>query len=400
MVRRFARSEPACGSEKPWHQCSDASRIAGQPARLLVVGAPRDDRRPDLHDAVRVEDAGRAVLRHHLRVDDLLRGGRGAPAPLLGPEDRGPAPFVELVLPRLALVHDAHDATRRVGVLVVGPQLDERRHLLVEERLELFFERDVFGRPGEVHTEPDISVRSKYRASRGLHLLARAARAARLGARVPRGRGADDVRAAHGRARRRRHHARGLGARSSTSAGPACSSRSRRAVSGSASSTRSSCRRRWAARSSPGPYFSSAILATLAARALGLDDQLDALAAGTQRGTVALDEAGYGDPIERVHVRANGRGTRYKLDGVKPMVPDGCTGRLGARARPHARRPADVPRRATRDAEPVASLDVTRKFARIEFDETRAHARRSARRSRRHLAPHRRRRGRARSAPS
>ena len=75
----------------------------------------------------------------------------------------------------------------------------------------------------------------------------------------------------------------------------------------------------------PGPFFSSAILATLAARALGLDEQLAALAAGTQRGTVALDEAGYGDPIERVHVRANGRGTRYKLDGVKPMVPDGLT---------------------------------------------------------------------------
>src|SRR6476469_799546 len=69
----------------------------------------------------------------------------------------------------------------------------------------------------------------------------------------------------------------------------------------------------------------SVILATLAARALGLDEQLAALAAGTQRGTVALDEAGYGDPIERVHVRATGRGTRYKLDGVKPMVPDGMS---------------------------------------------------------------------------
>src|SRR5258708_7321431 len=71
----------------------------------------------------------------------------------------------------------------------------------------------------------------------------------------------------------------------------------------------------------PGPYFSSAIVATLAARALGLDDQLGALAAGTQRGTVALDEAGYGDPIERVRGRANGRGTRYTRDGVRPTVP-------------------------------------------------------------------------------
>jgi alkylation response protein AidB-like acyl-CoA dehydrogenase len=122
----------------------------------------------------------------------------------------------------------------------------------------------------------------------------------------------------------------------------------------------------------PGPFFSSAIVATLAARALGLDAQLEALAAGTERGTVALDEAGYGDPIDRVHVRANGRGTRYKLDGVKPMVPDGGSADwilVPARTREGLQtflveRPADV--------EPVASLDVTRKFARVEFSETRA----------------------------
>src|SRR5262249_9791133 len=72
----------------------------------------------------------------------------------------------------------------------------------------------------------------------------------------------------------------------------------------------------------PGPFFSCAIAATLAARALGLDPQLEALAAGTQRGTIALDEGGHGDPIERVRVRAAGRGTRYRIDGVKPMVLD------------------------------------------------------------------------------
>jgi alkylation response protein AidB-like acyl-CoA dehydrogenase len=120
----------------------------------------------------------------------------------------------------------------------------------------------------------------------------------------------------------------------------------------------------------PGPFFSSAILATLAARALGLDDQLAELAEGTERGTVAFDEAGYGDPIERVHVRAAGRGTRYKIDGVKPMVPDGCTANW-----------ALVPARTREgiqtfliddcDAQPVASLDVTRKFARYELDQTR-----------------------------
>src|SRR6185436_10124267 len=54
----------------------------------------------------------------------------------------------------------------------------------------------------------------------------------------------------------------------------------------------------------PGPYFSSALTATLAAQALGLGEQLEALAAGTQRGTVAIDEAGHGDPLERIRVRA------------------------------------------------------------------------------------------------
>jgi alkylation response protein AidB-like acyl-CoA dehydrogenase len=123
----------------------------------------------------------------------------------------------------------------------------------------------------------------------------------------------------------------------------------------------------------PGPYFSSAIVATLAVRALGLEDRLAALASGTERGTVALDEAGHGDPIERIRVRASGRGSRHHLDGVKPMVMDGAS--------------ADwilVPAR-TRDglqtflfendgnlAQLAPSLDITRKFARFEFDHTRA----------------------------
>jgi alkylation response protein AidB-like acyl-CoA dehydrogenase len=62
----------------------------------------------------------------------------------------------------------------------------------------------------------------------------------------------------------------------------------------------------------PGPFLSSAVLATLAARALGLDDHLRTLADGTARGTVAVDEAGHGDPIDRVHVRATGRGNRHR----------------------------------------------------------------------------------------
>ncbi len=119
----------------------------------------------------------------------------------------------------------------------------------------------------------------------------------------------------------------------------------------------------------PGPYLSSAVLSVLAARELGLDDRLAALAAGSERGTVALDEAGVGDPIERIRVRATGRGTRYRLDGVKPMVLDANT--------------ADWVLVAARSAEglqtflverpesvPAPSLDLTRKFASITFADT------------------------------
>src|SRR5947209_14886395 len=50
----------------------------------------------------------------------------------------------------------------------------------------------------------------------------------------------------------------------------------------------------------PGPYFSSSIFATVAARRLGATELLGGLADGTTRGTVALEELGHGDPIERV----------------------------------------------------------------------------------------------------
>jgi alkylation response protein AidB-like acyl-CoA dehydrogenase len=121
----------------------------------------------------------------------------------------------------------------------------------------------------------------------------------------------------------------------------------------------------------PGPFFSSSILATLAARELGLGDLLEQLAAGTARGTVALEEAGTGDPIDRIRVRATGRATRYKLDGVKPMVLDAHAADwvlVAARTRDGLQtflveRP---------ESTPAASLDVTRKFAAIEFRDTRA----------------------------
>lgn len=73
----------------------------------------------------------------------------------------------------------------------------------------------------------------------------------------------------------------------------------------------------------PGPYFSSAVLATVAARRLGLDDLLASLASGATRGTVALEEAGGGDPISRIRSRAVRKAGRWRLSGLKPVVLDG-----------------------------------------------------------------------------
>ena len=72
----------------------------------------------------------------------------------------------------------------------------------------------------------------------------------------------------------------------------------------------------------PGPFLSSAVLATLAARGLGLDDRLVSLAAGATRGTVAIDEEGHGDVLDRVRTRASRKSGRWLLNGHKPIVLD------------------------------------------------------------------------------
>jgi alkylation response protein AidB-like acyl-CoA dehydrogenase len=75
----------------------------------------------------------------------------------------------------------------------------------------------------------------------------------------------------------------------------------------------------------PGPFFSSAVLATLAAKALGLTDVLPALANGESRGTVAIEEIGTAsDVLADVATRASkGDDGSYRLDGLKPTVLDG-----------------------------------------------------------------------------
>ena len=119
----------------------------------------------------------------------------------------------------------------------------------------------------------------------------------------------------------------------------------------------------------PGPFLSSAVLATMAARRLGLEDRLDALASGVTRGTIALDEDGHGDVVDRVRTRASRKSGSWRLTGTKPIVLDGATADWVLVA---ARTQQGIGTFAVEHpaGRPVESLDVTRRLARLEFDGT------------------------------
>jgi alkylation response protein AidB-like acyl-CoA dehydrogenase len=119
----------------------------------------------------------------------------------------------------------------------------------------------------------------------------------------------------------------------------------------------------------PGPYYSSAVLATLAARRLDAVDLLAPLASGTLRGTVALEESGHGDPVDRVRTRARRKGASWILNGVKPLVLDGHTADwVIVVARTEEGLGSFLLQ--SPDALPVPTLDPTRKAARIELEDT------------------------------
>jgi alkylation response protein AidB-like acyl-CoA dehydrogenase len=119
----------------------------------------------------------------------------------------------------------------------------------------------------------------------------------------------------------------------------------------------------------PGPFFSSAVAATLAGNALGASELLDDLAAGTRRGTVALLEQGHGDPLSTVRTRARRKNAGWVVSGTKPLVVDGHTADWAIVV---ARSEEGV--RSYLLPEPkgelVPSLDPTRKVARLVLDET------------------------------
>jgi alkylation response protein AidB-like acyl-CoA dehydrogenase len=118
----------------------------------------------------------------------------------------------------------------------------------------------------------------------------------------------------------------------------------------------------------PGPFFSSAVCATLAGRALGESELLADLASGARRGTLAMEEFGSGDPLSRITTRATPDGTGWVLDGLKPTVLDGHTADFAvvvARCEPQGGLAAFVV--DSPEGSLVPSLDVTRKVARLEL---------------------------------
>jgi alkylation response protein AidB-like acyl-CoA dehydrogenase len=118
----------------------------------------------------------------------------------------------------------------------------------------------------------------------------------------------------------------------------------------------------------PGPFFSSAVLATLAARRLGADDLLEGLASGTLRGTVAIEEQGHGSPVDRVRTRARRKGANWVLTGLKPLVLDGHTADWVIVVARTEEGIGSFLLQAP-DCEPVPTLDPTRKAARLALDE-------------------------------
>jgi alkylation response protein AidB-like acyl-CoA dehydrogenase len=117
----------------------------------------------------------------------------------------------------------------------------------------------------------------------------------------------------------------------------------------------------------PGPFFSSAVMATIAAVRLGAHHLLGDLASGAKRGTVALEELGHDDPVSRVRATATrSRGGTWTLDGLKSVVLDGHSADWAIVA---ARTDDGIGAFLLEDpaGERVPTWDVTRKVARVEL---------------------------------
>ena len=109
-VDRAARSEPAPGSEKPWHQMTSLCRRGRDDVAALLVGAVDHHRRREEGEAQGVDGLGRPGARHLLLVQALLHQRAAAPAVLRRPVHPGEPGGGLLGLPA---------PTQREGLVVV-----------------------------------------------------------------------------------------------------------------------------------------------------------------------------------------------------------------------------------------------------------------------------------------
>jgi len=124
----------------------------------------------------------------------------------------------------------------------------------------------------------------------------------------------------------------------------------------------------------PGPFVSSAVAATLAAVRLGHSELLADLASGSRRGTVALEEPGFGDPLATVRASAKPDGDEWVLSGTKPVVLDGTAADWALVVATEAGSDGGIATFLLEapEGDPVPALDVTRKVARVCLDGRRA----------------------------
>ncbi len=121
----------------------------------------------------------------------------------------------------------------------------------------------------------------------------------------------------------------------------------------------------------PGPFLSSAVLAALAARRLELPELLPGLADGTSRGTVAIDEDGHGDVVDRIRTRASRKSGRWRLSGTKSVVLDGA-GAAWVLVPARTQQGIGTFLLHAPSARPYPGLDVTRHLARLDLDDVAA----------------------------
>src|SRR5712691_1907848 len=148
-VRRLARSEPAPGSEKPWHQISSALRIAGRWRRFcssvpqwMRVGPTRF--RPMLPGKM---GARAAVYSSSQMARSISPASR--PPVLLGPRDADPARRVHRLLPDSTALERLPIGRHTVVGGVVQAQVG--RKVRREPVAELLPETLVLGGEFEVH---------------------------------------------------------------------------------------------------------------------------------------------------------------------------------------------------------------------------------------------------------